>query len=161
MSIRTKVSAAAFAVGLSVTPAFAEVLDFTLMISPGDAATWSQPSDPTPVTFRDGVLTVVQISDGKSSSGAFTSVTFFPSGLGGGLAIDSIANVFGVQVYTGSEEAPIFAPGRYATQTGSLTVTAAVPAIPEPSTWAMGLIGFAGLGYAAVRRKRATGAIFA
>jgi hypothetical protein len=25
--------------------------------------------------------------------------------------------------------------------------------IPEPSTWAMMLLGFAGLGYAAVRRK--------
>ena len=29
------------------------------------------------------------------------------------------------------------------------------PAVPEPSTWAMMLIGFAGLGYAAVRRKGA------
>jgi PEP-CTERM motif-containing protein len=29
------------------------------------------------------------------------------------------------------------------------------PAVPEPSTWAMGLIGFAGLAYAAVRSKRA------
>jgi PEP-CTERM motif len=29
------------------------------------------------------------------------------------------------------------------------------PAVPEPSTWAMMLIGFAGLGYAAVRRKPA------
>jgi hypothetical protein len=27
-------------------------------------------------------------------------------------------------------------------------------AAPEPSTWAMMLVGFAGLGYAAVRRKR-------
>jgi hypothetical protein len=29
------------------------------------------------------------------------------------------------------------------------------PAVPEPSTWAMMLIGFAGLGYAAVRRNGA------
>ena len=29
------------------------------------------------------------------------------------------------------------------------------PAVPEPSTWAMMLIGFAGFGYAAVRRKGA------
>jgi PEP-CTERM motif len=33
------------------------------------------------------------------------------------------------------------------------------PAVPEPSTWAMLLIGFAGLGYAAVRRKSAVRAI--
>ena len=35
------------------------------------------------------------------------------------------------------------------------------PSIPEPSTWAMMLIGFAGLGYAAVRRKGAVRAIYA
>jgi PEP-CTERM motif len=35
------------------------------------------------------------------------------------------------------------------------------PAVPEPSTWAMMLIGFAGLGYAAVRRKGAVRAISA
>jgi PEP-CTERM motif len=31
--------------------------------------------------------------------------------------------------------------------------------VPEPSTWAMMLVGFAGLGYAALRRKRAVPAI--
>ena len=30
-----------------------------------------------------------------------------------------------------------------------------VPLIPEPSTWAMMLLGFAGLGFAAYRRTRA------
>jgi PEP-CTERM motif len=37
----------------------------------------------------------------------------------------------------------------------SATFTAATSAIPEPSTWAMMLIGFAGLGYAGYRRARA------
>jgi hypothetical protein len=31
--------------------------------------------------------------------------------------------------------------------------TPATPAIPEPSTWALMLIGFAGLGYAAMRGR--------
>jgi PEP-CTERM motif len=35
------------------------------------------------------------------------------------------------------------------------------PAVPEPSTWAMMLIGFAGLGFAAVRHKSAVRAISA
>jgi hypothetical protein len=39
----------------------------------------------------------------------------------------------------------IFSPG----------VGGATPSVPEPSTWAMILIGFAGLGYAAYRRERA------
>jgi hypothetical protein len=34
-------------------------------------------------------------------------------------------------------------------------------AIPEPSTWAMMLMGFAGLGYAALRRKAAVRTISA
>jgi hypothetical protein len=35
------------------------------------------------------------------------------------------------------------------------------PAVPEPSTWAMMLVGFAGIGYAVARRKRAVPAISA
>ena len=35
------------------------------------------------------------------------------------------------------------------------------PSVPESSTWAMMLIGFAGLGYVAVRRKEAVRAISA
>jgi hypothetical protein len=45
--------------------------------------------------------------------------------------------------------------------TVTYTFTPAVPNIPEPSTWAMMLVGFAGLGYAALRRKGAVPAISA
>jgi hypothetical protein len=41
------------------------------------------------------------------------------------------------------------------------TFTPATPAVPEASTWAMMLIGFAGLGYAAARRKGVLGTISA
>jgi PEP-CTERM motif len=54
-------------------------------------------------------------------------------------------------------------PGAYVYSWGSgdhadtftVEVVASPPPVPEPSTWAMMLIGFAGLGYAAVRRKAA------
>ena len=37
--------------------------------------------------------------------------------------------------------------------TGSIGVTPVIPSgVPEPSTWAMMLLGFAGLGYASFRR---------
>jgi len=36
---------------------------------------------------------------------------------------------------------------------GSVTVTPVTPSVPEPSTWAMMLLGFTGLGYAAYRRR--------
>jgi hypothetical protein len=39
--------------------------------------------------------------------------------------------------------------------TGQVTYTYTPAAVPEPSTWAMMLAGFAGLGYAAIRRKGA------
>jgi PEP-CTERM motif len=45
--------------------------------------------------------------------------------------------------------------------TVTYTFTPVVPTIPEPSTWAMMLIGFAGLGYAASRRRSAASAISA
>ena len=47
------------------------------------------------------------------------------------------------------------------TSAGDATFTAATTAIPEPSSWAMMLIGFAGLGYAGYRRARAAHATLA
>ncbi len=37
-------------------------------------------------------------------------------------------------------------------------VNVAVPAVPEPSTWAMMLLGFAGIGFIAYRRRNRTAA---
>jgi hypothetical protein len=52
-----------------------------------------------------------------------------------------------------------FAPGQQPFfETGEFTIDSAssdqIPGIPEPSTWAMLLIGFVGMGYAAYRRSR-------
>ena len=44
---------------------------------------------------------------------------------------------------------------------GSATTTGFAPAVPEPSTWAMTLMGFAGLGWLAnLRRRKVTDARF-
>jgi hypothetical protein len=45
----------------------------------------------------------------------------------------------------------MFSPGIFGP---NFDVGAVGAAIPEPSTWAMMLIGFAGLGYAALRRNK-------
>jgi hypothetical protein len=63
-------------------------------------------------------------------------VTFYTTGDGGGFTIGSqpadlgnnLVNEFGAQVFT-------------------------VAAVPEPSTWAMMILGFAGIGFMAYRRK--------
>jgi hypothetical protein len=40
---------------------------------------------------------------------------------------------------------------------GTVTVTPVTPGVPEPSTWALMLLGFAGLGFAGYRRSRKSG----
>ena len=45
------------------------------------------------------------------------------------------------------------APGGYSTGTGSFGAVVVTP-VPEPSTWAMLLLGFAGVGFMAYRRKK-------
>ena len=162
MSIPVKVAAAALAAALSVTPAFAEILNFTWTL-PGGVATWSQPSNPTPLDFLDGDFTAIAVSNGTSTTGSFGAVDFFSTEFGdGGLQIPTFAQSVGYQFYSGTEAAPIFAPGRFVTEDGGfVTITAAPPPVPEPSTWAMMLVGFAGLGYAAFRRKGAGRAISA
>jgi hypothetical protein len=44
----------------------------------------------------------------------------------------------------------------YSYQLDNFTYEQVSPAVPEPSTWAMMLLGFAGIGFMAYRRKSAT-----
>jgi PEP-CTERM motif len=44
---------------------------------------------------------------------------------------------------------------QFATRSGTLVIATAAGAVPEPTTWALMLLGFAGLGYAGFRRSRA------
>jgi PEP-CTERM motif len=56
-------------------------------------------------------------------------------------------------VASDSSDGGSFTGGGVLGGTVTYTFTPAVPTVPEPSTWAMMLIGFVGLGYAAFRRK--------
>ena len=83
--------------------------------------------------------------------GSFTDVTF--ASQTGGFLIEVSSNDIldhGPRIYTGTEVNPIFSPGVFVLVSGTLTVTA----VPEPSTWAMMLAGFAGLAYAGHRRTQ-------
>ena len=55
-------------------------------------------------------------------------------------------------IFTGGTTALDWQPGMYVGAYGTFTVALA-PAAPEASTWAMMLVGFGGLGFAALRRR--------
>lgn len=88
----------------------------------------------------------------------FYSATAAPEGGG-------FDHYFGAQLYSGPESDPTFTPNNYQVLNGDTgnvdTLTIAwetgaplPPAVPEPSTWAMMLVGFAGCGLAAYRRRK-------
>jgi hypothetical protein len=56
--------------------------------------------------------------------------------------------------FTGTTADPTFKLGTYGITGDSLTITDISAAVPEPSTWAMMLLGFGGLGFMAYRKKR-------
>ena len=89
------------------------------------------------------------------SAGIGNQQIYVPVGYASG---DSLSNA---SVYLNSTFASLgMTPGTYVYTWGSdehadaFTIVIGAP-VPEPSTWAMGLIGFAGLGYAALRRRDA------
>ena len=58
--------------------------------------------------------------------------------------------------FTNVNPAIHIANGTIASFTGSFGGNASASAVPEPSTWAMMLLGFAGLGYAGLRSRKAS-----
>ena len=157
MTIRLALAVGAAAV-LTAAAAQATTLDFSWSYATLSAS-WTQSSSPTVLGSVDGDNTDVAVTGGTGSTGAFTDVVFYNSGstiLTGGFQANSSGQVIAVsgpKLYTGSEAAPVFAPGVYALDNGTLTVT---DAVPEPAAWSMMLVGVAGLGgmLRASRRRR-------
>ena len=116
MSIRIKLATAAAIIGaLSITPAFAEILNFSWDYTPGIVATWSQPSNPTPLLFDD-LSTLVEVSGTNNLGRPFKGVWYDNIEIGnGGLQIPALGGAYaiGYPIFSGSEATPIFSPGRY------------------------------------------------
>ncbi len=140
-------------------PAGAEMLDFSWVgtgTDSGDSASWTQPSNPTPVSTT-AFSTFIDVTNAASTNGSFSVVEFYTSGsiFNGGFAADADPAIFdfGAQLFTGTEATPMFSAGVTALDSGNLTVTVLTgAAIPELSTWAMMLMGFAGVGFVGYRR---------
>jgi len=138
------------------TAAQAETLLFSYS-DPSESLTFEQSSTPTPVSYTTGNSTVVQITNSL-----YSSITWYTTGSGGLFQTpDSAFNIYGPQVYSGSEANPVFAPGVFQgvnglnQQAGTLTITAAAGGVPEPATWGMMLVGLGVVGALARSRSRA------
>jgi hypothetical protein len=99
-----------------------------------------------------GPTTLNDFFNGTSSTlGTFLAGATFPAGTVTD-TVGPIANTIGPALTADAQQYLITfnAGGESANDTIQLTTSA--PAIPEPSTWALMLLGFAGLGFAAMRR---------
>ena len=94
--------------------------------------TWLDPAD--------GLFTGTMLASHTFPPSAVTSSFDQPTSLASGLGPFSVTEEFSVTVG--------------ATDTGSNQSTILLTGIPEPSTWAMMLLGFAGLGFAGLRGRR-------
>jgi PEP-CTERM motif len=99
------------------------------------------PVDPTPndVIFSFGGLTITlnqQISDPSETAGITTNA----------IALDFDDFPFDSKIVRGS----------IAIAQSEASIIGSTPSVPEPATWAMLLLGFAGLGYAGYRKSRPT-----
>ena len=154
--------AVAGAVATIAGAASATTLDFSYsggsFIFEGFAG-WTQSSDPTPLSYDTGADTTVAASGGDLvliggffpiAGGPISSVEFYSTANGGGFSDGSAISDFGLQIYSGTEAAPVFTPGSYQLTFGTLTISD----VPEPATWTMMILGVAGIG-AALRRRKA------
>ena len=159
-------AASVFAVA---TPAHAETLifDFTGQTLTGPVmATFQLDSNPVPDRINDqsafgfgqiffnnvpGTFNGVNQTAGSISFGTGIASAFQITGSAAGFA-----QFGGDDVFTGAFNAPVFSPGTFTFggfSRGTLTVSRAVAAVPEPATWAMLILGFGLIG-GAMRRRR-------
>ena len=121
------------------------------------------PVDPWSGSFTityDPILPTHGSFDAFSSNLPASYGTFVWVNLIAGLYIGDDCNMFVCGIQTGTNNAWFFTPGGaaaystpsviYESSSGGAVLASAVP---EPSTWAMMLLGFAGIGFMAYRRK--------
>ena len=166
---------AAMFAGMVASPASASLITFKLTGS--QQATFQIDTETVPSSFSTSALIGNQTGftnvSGVFGGVAGTASISFGTNLVADLNIGGTALGFtqlsgnGPDLFTGSPSDPVFTLGTFSLsnpffgQNDTLTVTQAIAAVPEPSTWAMLVLGFAGVGFMAYRRRNQTAALAA
>jgi hypothetical protein len=141
---------------LILTPLLARADNLLFTLSGPESGTFLLSS--TPSVTLPSLTCCFTVAPIAATNPLFDSITFYSSGLGGGFTdLDGLLGWAGVQVYSGSEFTPTFAPGSWVLApfdllsglgSETLTITDPPSSAPEPSslimlgTGALGLLGF-------------------
>ncbi|MBB4619383.1 PEPxxWA-CTERM sorting domain-containing protein [Sphingomonas abaci] len=167
----TLAAAAAFAA--VACPAAASAADFRFTVTGDYSASWILSDTAELVSASNQGFSIADVAGTfPGSVGDIAYLDFFSAGNGGGLTIwdndvsvqDPLAILAnGAQLYTGTYTGPAWTPtwktgafaftGNNGTGSYTLTVAQVASAIPEPSTWALAILGMALVG-GALRRRR-------
>lgn len=155
-------AASVAAITLGAT-AHAETLLFSYSDTGGVSFTYEQSSTPTPTAYSANFANSVPVRDFKGNIGPYSSMSYYTTAASGGFSTPGgLVDGRGPQIFSGTVSNPVFAPGKFAVdevftqQTGTL----AISAVPEPTSWAMMLVGLGGLG-GMMRSRRRLGVIAA
>ncbi|MGA8448145.1 MAG: PEP-CTERM sorting domain-containing protein [Roseiarcus sp.] len=149
------IAAGAAALAFAAGGAQATELVFTIT-GAGNIITFDLPQHPTPDSYTLGQFFTFTSVDGTfdGTPTVFDGATFWnPDQDTGDLHLDSFSPYFGDILYTGMESSPTFKTGSFDIGDGEFSYTLTISAVPEPSTWGLMLLGFAGLGFAGYRRS--------
>ena len=154
---------------LGLPPQASPALPLSRNLDPNDAAGFADLNttglfaDAATFDLTVSALTALSATIAVTSAGQFTPGTLwlFSGAPFSGTLLDSAALTFGGSAYTASFT-DLLGPGNYYAEiTGKVNSKALgvggsvlTTAVPEPATWAMMVLGFAGLGFAAYRSSR-------
>ena len=167
MKKATKLAAAAVAMALAGGPVHAAVYDFTLTDSAGDTVVGQPDTVGDTVTAISGTLDGFTITGLSTYAGAdqtlypttpyvdFSGISFTANGVS-----YNWSNYSGSDSTLGGIANSVSDSGGYGCCQAAIT-SVTVTAVPELSTWAMMLAGFAGLGFAGYRRTKSDRAALA